>query len=223
MADPVSMPTDGVASQMFEPQRVDYLSPEVGGRIGGVTAGPALWAGQWTLGTMAPETGDVWRAFVARQRGPQRRFYGYDLSRPFPRAHRGGFFDMVRGSDGSAFPEDGAASSWAPVNAERDVIVLKGMPAGLTLGFGDYVGFRWGGTKRDLTRSVQAVAVANAAGDLQVEVEPPVWASTPTDAVAYLGKPDCLMALVPGQTALGELDELHSLGGRIVAIQDLIA
>jgi len=218
---PRAMPTGGVDSQGFEISRVDFLSPRGDGRLNSVSAGFPLWRMTVTLNNADVDETDEWRAWVPAQRGASRMFFGRDLTRPFPKAYPKGFDGMIRAA-GGAFT--GAASSWA-VNADRDVPTLSGLPANLALGRNDYVGFKWttGGSARRALVRVMEPASASAGGIWSGAVEPAVPNIVPGTAVAYLDNPDCLMRLVPDQTSIGEIDTLHSAGGTIVALQDLLA
>lgn len=217
---PRPMPTGGADSQAFELARVDYLSPRTDGRLSSVAAGFPLWSMTITLNNGDADETDEWRAWVPAQRGASRLFFGSDLTRPFPKAYRQGFAGMSRAGGGSF---NGSASSWA-VNADRDVVTLSGLPASFALSLNDYIGFKWttgGSARRSLVRVVEASTV-NASGVLAVTVEPAVPNLTPGSAIAYLDRPDCLMRLVPSETSIGEIDTLHSAGGQISAIQDLL-
>src|SRR5947209_7554659 len=138
MKAPLIMPVSGLSLQDFEPQRVDYLSPEAGGQLGGVQAGFPLWAATWTVGKIGECKSDEFRSFVAELRGQIRTFYGYDLRRVFPKAYCSGFSGMLT-TGGAAFT--GAASSWSASIAANDdcLVTLHGLPSGLILGTGDYL------------------------------------------------------------------------------------
>lgn len=217
---PRDMPSGGVEDQSFQIARVDYGYGRVDGSQGAVTAGFPLWRMALTLNNADADETDEWRAWVPGQRGAQRPFYGRDLTRPYPKAHAGGFDGMNRAS-GGAF--DGAATGWS-VNADRDVVTLSGLPAALTLSLNDYIGFRWttlGEPRRALVQCMEGV-VASGAGVLAVTVEPALPTLVPGGAVAYLDRPGCIMKLVPGETRMGPIDLVHSAGGTIVAVQHLL-
>ena len=66
-------------------------------------------------------------------------------------------------------------------------------------------------------------ATANGSGVLSgLTVEPAVPTLVPGGAVAFLNEPDCLMRIVTEETSMGEIDSLHSGGGSVVALQDLL-
>lgn len=224
MKDPAAMPDMYVALQQFELQRVDYGAPEASGRIGGVQGGFPLWQGTWTLGRMPDDNSDEWRAWLSRMRGATRRFIGRDLARELPKVY------METGLPG-AF--DGECSSWtATINADGDQeLALEGLPVGFILSVGDYVDFRYDATEtaiaglpwRALVRVVEG-GTADGAGDVTVIVEPPLSTAVPSDAVAHLDQPGCIMALVLDQTSLEAVDRLYSVtGGQISGIQDIRA
>lgn len=213
---PRDMPESGASGQEFELLRVDYAAPEASGFQGGLQAGFPLWQAVWTLGKMGARRSDLWRAWLLTMRGRQRRFYGRDLARPRPLAH-------INGLPGGW---DGDASAWStntdPEKNER--LGMIGLPNGLVLSIGDYVGFRWtnsGEQRRALVRVVEAAA-ASSGGAITVTVEPPVPDCVPNVAIAYLERPCCIMRLVPEETQLGAVDRRLAVGGgKIVALQDL--
>ncbi len=220
---PLEQPETGQAQQTFELQRVDFLSPEAGGRIGAVSAGNPLWVAAWQLGKIGAVKSDLWRAWLLRMRGSQRSFLGRDIARPFPLAHMGGFGGMTR-AGGGAF--DGAASAWSQaIDGDGSAqLTLSGLPSGLQGSVGDYVGFRWGvgDARRALVRLVLP-ATANAGGTATFIVEPPVpTLVVPANAIAHLDRPACVMKLLPGQSELGPIDRrLSVMSGKISAVQDL--
>lgn len=216
---PIALPENGVASQYFEPERVDFTSQKADGRLNGVTAGWPLWHARFSFGqSISRAKSEEWRAFVARLRGQQRTFFGADQNRPYPVAYPRGFAALTRAA-GGAF--DGTAASWS-VNADRDVISPTGLPAGLALNIGDYGMFRWetgGEARRSLHRAVLA-ATANGSGVVALTVEPPVPNLVPGDAVFDLARPCCVMKLKP-ETKIGEMTRTQRVDGVVAAIQDL--
>lgn len=226
---PRPMPTVGTMGTRFEIERVDFAAPEAGGRLGGVQAGFPLWALAADLTNMSFDEADVWRAFVLGQRGSQRPFFGFDQDRRFPKAYPGGFGGMVRaGVGGGAF--DGSATGWSEAIDSEDsaLLTLSGLPAGLALALGDYVGFKWDQAglaagnhrRRALVRVIEA-GTADGAGTVTVTSEPPVPLAVPAGAVAHLDNPMCVMKLAP-ETQLGVQGlGFTAAGGRIVALQDL--
>lgn len=221
----------GIARVRFDIERVDYGAPEASGRQGGVQAGWPLWAARFELERSDPDSADLWQAFFDRLRGRIRRFYAYDPTRRFPLRYRGGFAGLIR-AGGGAF--DGSATSWLQaIDASGDArITLNGLPAGLEISTGDYVGFKWnavgspGGTfdRRTVARAVLP-ATATGGGQALVTVEPPVnTALVPAGAIAHLDNPMAVMQLVPENSSLGPIGTGRALGGgTIVAIQDLRA
>lgn len=227
---PIAMPRFGATGQEFEIQRVDYSSPDAGGRLGGVQAGFPRWMATWTLGTMSADASDALRAFWAMMRGAQRRFYGFDLARPFPRLYPDGFAGLDR-AGGGAF--DGAAASWSETidGADNSLVTLTNLPAGLGLSLGDYIGFKWDAAgdaagsyrRRALVRVVEA-GIAGLSGSVTVTAEPPIPLVVPVGAVAHLDQPCCVMGFPDSQSKLGPIGRLGKIGsGTLVALQDIRA
>lgn len=219
----------GIAGVSFEPQRIDYAAPQASGRQGGVQAGWPLWGARFDIDRSDPEAADIWRAFFARLRGRIRRFYGYDTTRRRPLAHRFDLLTLTR-AGGGAF--NGAATSWSQsIDANGEAtITLNGLPAGLTLSLGDYIGLKWDAAgavigsyeRRTMARAVLP-AVANSSGQAVVTVEPPLnTALVPAGAIAHLDNPVCVMQLVPDSSQLGPIVEAGVLSGAtVIAVQDL--
>lgn len=228
MKPPIAMPNRSVSRQHFELQRLDYMAAEASGRVAGVQAGFPLWAGTWTLAEMRPEKSDEWRAFMSQLRGATRRFLGCDQKRTFPKLYATGFAGLTR-AGGGAF--DGTATSWSEaINGEGDSQpTLHGMPAGLELSQGDYIGFRWTATEAGFAGltwhapvRVVAGAVADGSGVVTLTSEPPIPLAVPAGAVAYLDNPKCVMALVADQSSLEAIDRREAIrGGQISGIQDI--
>lgn len=198
---PRAMPSAGAASQGFDLARLDYRSPTVGGRQGGVQAGPDRWRMSLTLDKMTDPEADAMRAFVDSLDGARRLFYGRDLTRPCPLAHIGAW----EGGDGDA-------SGWT-AGTDGDEITLAGLDD-VTLSVGDYIGFKWSSTRRALVR------IVDLSGG--ISIRPAIPDVVPVEAVAHVGAPCCLMRLAPDETRMGEKDALHLMGGQIVAYQDLL-
>lgn len=211
---PLAMPSCGPRSQSFELERVDYLAPEAGGRMGGVTAGFPLWKMSVSLGTLSVAQSDQWRSFMALLRGAQRPFLAWEVARRLPHAYQNG---MPAGFSG-------AAASWSQAIDSNGfaVLTLTGLPSQLVLSPGDYVDFRWGSYSRALVRVCEMV-VASTGGAASFTIEPPVPSLVPGTAVAHLDNPACLMKLVPGQSQLGPVERRGAISsGTLVAVQDLI-
>ena len=208
-----TMPNKGPKDQVFELERIDYLAPEARGRIGGVTAGFPLWKTTMSIGTLSLDLTDQWRGFVAAQRGAQRLFYGFEISRQRPRKYVAGFLGGF----------SGAASSWSQTTDSNgfSVLTLNGLPSGFQISVGDYVDFRWSTYQRAMVRFVEA-ATASVGEVLVAAIEPAVHPIVPGGAVAHLDNPCCLMKLMP-DTSLGGIARRGALdSGTVVAIQDLI-
>ena len=214
IAFPRVMPSVGAMGQSFEPERFDYLSPEAGGPLGAVTAGFPRWTLRVSLNNMSFDKADIWRAWLAVQRGPQRPFLAYDLDRRHPRFHATGR------------PYNAAPGSWSQAVGADDlaVLTLSGLMVGQIVAIGDYVGFSWGGGQRwALTRAVETVR-AGTSGQVAVAVEPPVPPPVPSDAAITLHEAKCRMRLVTQETKLGEQGlGFFTAGSTIAALEDLIA
>ncbi|MDP2130002.1 MAG: hypothetical protein U0975_16405 [Erythrobacter sp.] len=220
----------GMPRISFEPERVDFAAPEASGRQGGVQAGWPLWAARFEFDRNDPEGAAEIRAFFARLRGRIRRFYCWDPSRPFPLAYPNGFAGIVRA--GTAIPFDGSATSWSQsIDADGEArITLNGLPAGLQISTGDYIGLKWDAAgapaasfeRRTMARAVLPT-VATGAGQALVLVEPALNTSlVPAGAIAHLDKPACVMQLIPEDSGPGAITTgAWMSGGSINAIQDL--
>ena len=220
----------GIARVRMNIERVDFGAPEASGRQGGVQAGWPLWSARFEIDRSDPHSADLWQAFFDRLRGRIRRVYGTDPTRPFPTAYRFGFAGLVRAGTSTAF--DGSATSWSQaITSDGDAqLTLNGLPAGLVIGVGDYIGLKWdaagadAGTfeRRTMTRAVLP-AIANSSGVAVVTAEPPLnTALVPAGAIAHLDNPMCVMQLVPEESDLGPIGAGGILGsGTILAIQDL--
>lgn len=214
IAWPALQPYLGAKNQVFELDRVDYLAPEARGRIGGVSAGWPLWKSTVTFGILTSSQSDAWRAFYLGQRGAQRIWYGFEIARRLPRNYLQG---LPNGWNGNC-------ASWAQAIDGNGyaVVSLSGLPPGLVLAPGDYIGLRWGSFQRLLVRCLEN-ATANSSGLLQVSVEPPIHFAVPGTAVAYLNNPTCLMKFIPQESNLGAVGRRGAIeAGTLVAIQDII-
>jgi hypothetical protein len=232
MPVPIAMPGvvldgEGISAQSFELLRVDYGSPEVSGRFGGVTAGWPLWEAIYRVGPLDDDVqARLWRSFLRKLRGQQGLFFGRDLTRYWPKNYPTGFAGLNR-AGGGAFPTNGAASSWS-VNSTRDALTLTGLPAGFVLKADDQVGFSWTTSSEQRRALVSLVADAAASGGGTISaaaIEPPLPTIVSGSASAYLQAPTCLMRrfVPPGESALGEQDGRQMAAFTLTARQDLLA
>ena len=207
-----TMPRHSIINPRFELQRVDAMSPENGGRIGGVQVGDPRWTLTFDLTAMREDRSEEWRAFITRHLVPGRRFYAFD---PAWRGPRSGIsasgiadwsFDLVE-DDGDLIPT---------------LELATGQP-GYYARTGDYIGFRWEteGQPRRFVVRVQAPALADGSGSLITEVEPalPTW--IPEDATVVLRDADCIMALT-NETRIGEMSLIRHISASIVAVQEML-
>lgn len=235
---PIDMPSRGGAQQYFEPETVNFESPESGGRLGAIQAGSAKWTAEWSLGRIGARASDEWRGWVARVQQSSRPFFGYDRARPYPLLYPNGFTFMTQ-ADGNG-PFTGAASGWSQdIDDQGDAwLTLEGLAAGLILSIGDYVGFRWDAAdgdpgnmaRRALARS-DSRAMADASGTVTIRVVPPVPVAgegligvVPTGAIAHLDRPKCVMKFPRSNgRRLAPIDRrLAVTGGTIAALQELL-
>jgi hypothetical protein len=214
IAFPLPIITTGVMSQMFEPERVDYLAPEAGGRLGAITAGPPRWSMTLTYNNMRFRQSDDLRAWLALLRGAQNLIFAFDIDRQLPRFHQGG----------RSFADTPA--SWTQTIDGSGVarLALTGLLPGQVVSPGDYVGFIWETSKLALVRACELV-MADAAGAVApFAIEPAVPTLVPDEATTTLRRAGCLMRLVTGDTKLAEQGlGFTSTGSRIVAVQDYVA
>jgi hypothetical protein len=231
MKAPLEMPADVYLQHEFEQQRIDYMAPEGGGRVNGVQAGFPLWQASYSLESiLSVDESDAVRAFVSQLRGATRRFLARDISRPYPKAHCGGFDGMTKAGGGSF---SGTVDDWSEnITADDDSeVTLENLPAGFVLSVGDYIGFRWTATETSVAGLTWHACVrvvvggtADGSGDVTVTCEPPVPSAVPDSATAYLDEPACVMALLVDRSSLQPQGQALTVeGGTIVGIQDIRA
>ncbi|AHE52641.1 hypothetical protein [Sphingomonas sanxanigenens] len=194
-------------------ERVDYLSPERTGVIGGVTAGWPLWMMRLSFNNMAFRDDDELTAWLDSLRGSQKRFFGYDQTRPEPRFHANGR------------PYTKTTATWSQsIDSEGTCnLTLGGLLRGQVFSPRDYVGFEWGDNRRALVRSLER-GVVSVGGTVTIAVEPAVHAVVPPTATVQLYRPSCLMRILTDDTEL--MDQglaFVGAGSRIAAVQDIIA
>lgn len=211
---PQTMISTRAMSQTFELERVDYLSPEAGGRLGAITAGFPRWLTTLTYNNMDFATAARLRAWLDIQRGAQRTFVAYDVDRQVPFWHQGG-----------GRPYNATAAEWSQ-DIDGDGIArlsLGGLMTGQVVSVGDYVGQVWGASKLALVRACETV-VADGSGDATFAIEPPVPTLVPGDAAINLKRASCLMRLDTANTKLAEQGlGYFGSGSKLSAGQDLVA
>lgn len=224
---PLDLPDSGPSKQTFELVTVSETAPENNGALGAIQIGETRWMASYTTGTLSREQSDEWRALYSRLRGAGRWFYARDYQRPYPKAYPGGFGGMTRHGGGSF---DGSATSWSQAfdGDQNAIVTLNGLPDSFVLGLNDYVGFKWSTTRRALVRAV-ALSTDLGAGSISVMVEPPIpvlmdgyGGVVPSDAVAYLDKPTCLMRALSTNAPPADLERRGAITTLTVAgLQDL--
>lgn len=234
---PIAMPDAGVSQQYFEPESVNYLSPEGGGRIGAVQAGNTRWVAEWSLGRIGARRSDEWRAWAARVRQSSRPFLAGDAARPYPMRYPRGFAMMTL-PDGET-PFTGEAAGWTQtIDEQGDAwLTLSALPSGFVLSVGDYVGFRWdaaagvpGNMARRAMVRCETGGMADGDGAITVRVVPPLPVAgegligvVPETATAHLDRPVCVMRAQPEARMVGAIDRrLAVTGGTIKAMQELL-
>jgi len=204
----------GVLSQGFDPARVDYLSPETGGRIYSVAAGSPLWS--MTLGynnLLIPDAYAL-KAWVDSLDGAKQLIFAFDIDRQIPLYHQSGR------------PFAASPATWSQTINDDDVPLLEltGLLRGQVVSVGDYVSFVWGGGKKfALVRALEA-ARADASGTAEFAVTPAVpTLIVPPEATTTLRRAGCLMRQVTAETKLMEIGtDCMPAGSKVVALQDLI-
>lgn len=189
---PRDFPSSRMSRVMFEPDVQESIAPEQGGRFVSVQLGPMVWHAEFSTTPASEVEFSIWRAWLDSLDGAGRRFYGRDMRRPLPwNYRRTGFAGMTR-AGGGAF--DGTSATWS-VNADRDVLTIETLPAGLNLVAGDYVGLKKGNSVRSLHRMLENLS-ADGSGVGAWTVRPTIDPSVPADATVQLVKPTCLMRIV---------------------------
>lgn len=192
----------------LEIQRLDYLSPVVGGRLTSVTAGWPLWALEAEPRFRTEAEAEAFAAFLDGLRGPQTPFLA-GPERPLPLAH-------AKGLPGGW---NGDAATWS-INVTRDQLTLAGVNAQTVLMPGDRVGFRWKTGGEDRATMVKVITGAAGAAP-SLTVEPPVPRVVPGAAVAHVFKPQALFKLTP-ETEVGAMESSRTRFASVAALQTLL-
>ncbi|RUW55618.1 hypothetical protein EOA32_00955 [Mesorhizobium sp. M1A.F.Ca.ET.072.01.1.1] len=106
------------------------------------------------------------------------------------------------------------------LNANNKQITLTGLPIGYTLSAGDFVQFPFGpgGVLNAYHRIVQG-AVANGAGQAEIELRPHVYAGTSTGVTVTLKKPAARVKMIPGSYDSGLVRGQHVEGKKFDVIE----
>lgn len=203
-----ALPTARWRRHRVEIERVDYLSPTTGGRIGAVSAGWPLWRLDAEPWFRTETEAEAFTAWIDSLNGPQVPFLA-GPERTLPLAH-------ARGLPGGW---NGDAGGWS-VNAARTGLTLTGLNAGAVLRPGDRIGFRW--ATEGAARATMVKVVAGGAGATQaLTVTPAVPMIVPGNAVAHVRAPQALFRLTP-ETEVGGMDGGRTRFVSVRAIQDLL-
>lgn len=184
---PREMPSTRVRSMMFEAEPQEAFAPEQGGRFVSVQLGRPLWRMQLQTTPPTEEEFSIWRAWLDSLDGAAKMFFGYDVRRPRPWAHR---------ADGAL---DNTIAVGATYNAAGDEITVgtaSPLATGFTFTTGDYLQLRrsQGGEARySLHRFMEGVVTQG--GAFVATVRPAVHAAFPSGngVVVDFFKCACLM------------------------------
>lgn len=204
----------GVLSQGFDPQRVDYMSPETGGRVYSVAAGTPLWSMSLGYNNLLPPEAYELKAWVDSLDGSKQLIFAYDIDREIPLYHQTGR------------PFEDTPATWSQtINGDGVALLeLTGLLPGQIVTVGDYVGFAWGDNDQcTAVRALETVQI-DAGGSTTFAVTPAVpTLVVPPEATTTLRRAGCLMRLVTTETKLMEIGtDCMPSGSKVVAIQDLI-
>ncbi len=200
-----------IGSVRFWPQRIDLLSPEAGGRLGGVQVGFPLWRCEIETVAQSDEDAQSWASWIDRQQGAIHQIRMTDPRRWYPAAYR----------KAAAFPGawSGDATGFT-LNGSRDEVTMA-IPTGIIVTQGDLIGFRWASGAKGGFVEVQYEGGGTAAsGSLMVKVSPAVPDVVPNDAICFLLKPFCIMRLTPETEAPPSSTDGVAIG-KLAAVQDL--
>lgn len=182
----------GVRNTTFWPLHRQELSREASGRAQGKDLGDPLWRASYTTSPAHIRDAQALEAALISLRGVVGSFLAHDVRRPFPAAHPDGDFADT-GQIGTLYAD----------NAFH--IQLTGLPSGLTLSPGDYLGFQYGARPyyalHMVTGLISGSFVANSSGDTgRLEVFPDLPPDATTATPVTLKRAPCEMRLEPGQT-----------------------
>lgn len=170
----------------------------------------ARWTARYELPPMTRAQAAAWQAFLVKLRGRSGQFYGYD---PDARAPRGTARLKAPGT------LTVAGDSPAPSGA---VLPVSGADASETGVFleGDYVAYDVtgsGGTGRQL-HLVVADAEADGAGELALQIEPPIRIGPADGTAVIVTDAACVMRLVEDRVAW-DADAMSRFGVGFEAIE----
>jgi hypothetical protein len=162
-------------------------SVQASGRVLVKDLGSPLWTLRAASKTLPPNALDYWRARLTAMENGLKQFYGYSMSRCYPILYPRGSWPTGTSFDGTG--------TLATIGGDRKSVTIGGLPPGFTLSVGDYVSLSDSGTLHQVMEEAAALAGGvTPAFELRPHVPPTLVAGG--DAV--VGRPSCLMAIVPG-------------------------
>lgn len=172
-----------------------------GGDILTADIGHRLWKGDILIADINHADAEDAASRISVLRAAGRSFFVYDKARPGPR----------QDPDGSIL---GAATVriQSIASNNRDV-VLYGVPVGYVLSTGDKLSFAYGSNPiRHAYHRMVTGGAANGAGQVAIEVDPPIQAGAVPDIVVTLVKPVCKAVYVPGSFTPGSSQGTRTTG-----------
>ncbi|MGE4340422.1 MAG: hypothetical protein AB7E55_31405 [Pigmentiphaga sp.] len=161
-----------------------------GGGAQVVEVAPARWVASYSTHPLQHEAHGRVCAWWDARRGGLESFYAHDPARPYPIRYGAGLLSLET-VGGLAFTGAGAVTGLTATT-----ITMTGLPAGLQLVAGDYIGLVQSGL-RGLHRLTSDVT-ASGVGVATATVEPPVVTNVFTTSATYnLVRPVCIMVADP--------------------------
>ncbi|ODA67677.1 hypothetical protein A7A08_01712 [Methyloligella halotolerans] len=173
----------------FNIEPMDAQTPLRSGKVISKDLGPALWRASFTT---PPRTEDQWRelqAWYMTLRSLE-SFYAYHNLRQYPKAYPDGFDGLEVGGN----PFDGFASLEGATGGV--VLSLGSLPETFAFAVGDFLSFSYG-TSQAL-HMIVAGGVADASGEVDVEVRPHIQPGWTADTPVRLHRAYAEMKIVPG-------------------------
>lgn len=185
------------AKSQFTLARQDVVTQTQGGALQVMDVGEPLWTLSAVTEPLRWSRRREFAAWHASLRGG-RRILAYDHVGSYPITYGAAVLSLVRAAGGGF---DGTATL---SGASTSSLSLAGLPAGYQAAAGDRLSFPWNGVLA--YHEVAEPAVADGAGALTVNVEPPVrlGPAPSVGAVIALVRPPCVMIVKPDTFSLDE-------------------
>jgi hypothetical protein len=157
-----------------------------GGKTQAKDLGSALWRASFTTApALFPDAAKIEAALISLN-GSARSFLGYDVRRPFPAKHPGGFSGSV--SISSLYAGDAFA------------VQLTTPGGGLVLSVGDYISFEYGARPSRALHMIQSTrSILTPGAKRKFEVWPAIRPGAVVGATVTVNRAPCEMILEPGQ------------------------